>query len=612
MAEEINDLLRRFSSAEPVDVNGTPYDDRSTVSRLLSRVSGSDATDVRDPAKMGDARRAVMGPTGLISKADTYWPGPEAPKGWRATAGAILGSKPVQDLMMWANFAGGAPGAALTRGILSKPAVVSRPSVTGARELGTEVPATVGGKGPAHWGTDEFKIFGEQFGRPEIGNASPLETVSAGGGSYRVPRAFLEDGPAPSYWDQLALKSEGVNPMRLEEATRGKIHDRMMDAVQPEGPSVVHPYNGMLFGMSSPNNPLTPNMIAVARTMAKSPADIRAMADMTPWSLGDAATVKGGRGSQRQALSREISSKLGLGAGKDGGLGVVGSADWTRMSDFAKMYDRRPSFFEAPINSKDPAAWEEAVGRIASQVPGLSYKTGSFGTVWQSPKTAQISAMDRHMASAFRENLFADPKEQLAWERDLVNSFNKEYKLKGESKVASLDEMLKLPGGRGMYGDAALQYLGNHLDPQFRLASGEINPRLPEHLRGADWVLEPQNVLTMSPAYTRALRENARLAGNQGRAIFPEQWRIWDGIRNRMEPHEVMNPKLAEIGRMNLSQLKAARDAHAAAGYMTSPGQVRPVENPGSLALFSAPAATVAAGGMGAFLDQQGGPDEGL
>jgi hypothetical protein len=196
------------------------------------------------------------------------------------------------------------------------------------------------------------------------------------------------------------------------------------------------------------------------------------------------------------------------------------------------------------------------------------------------------------MAGKYRGDLFGgDVKSQKAWEKDVLSDFNKQYKLRGEAKVTSIDEMLDRPGGRGHYGERALSLLGRHNKSKLDMAKGGVNPNLPDYVHDTKWVdgARPDKVLTMSPAYRRALDVNARDALANDRGIFAEQWGVWDPIRQRLEPHENMNPLLQSIGRMNLSQIQEARAAHAKAGYFTSPAQVRPVENPASLALFSNP-----------------------
>ena len=499
------------------------------------------------------------------------------------------------------------PGGKMKLPKLAAPAKVNRPEITGSTEIATPIPATVNGRTVSEWSPSDFSRFGEHFDVEGLGKASkPVTIKDEAGRTVHVPGSFLRDGPAPSYWDQLALKSQGINPEHLPRDVHHQIHGRMVEAVDPRGAlSDEHVYNSLLFGLSSPQNNLTPNGIAVARAMAKSPEDLRRIADMVPWTLDEAPSIKGGPKSVRQQLSGEISRKLGLNAAPEGGLGVVGSADWTRMSDVAKMMERDPDFFRYS-GDNSAQSWREYVGRVASQTPGLSFKTASLGTVFQDPSRAAISAIDRHMAGKYRGNLHENPKEQAAWEAGLVSRFNEAYP---DAKVRSVDEMLKLPGGRGIYSDQALQLLGNHPDVLFRLATGKVND-IPEYLANTKWVQEPKKVITPSPAYGRALDENARLANESGRGLFSEQWGTWDPIRKRIDTHEFMNPVLSKIGRMNMDQMREARKAYSQAGYYKSPGEVRPVSNPGSLATFSVAPALAAPAALAALRERYGSRDD--
>ncbi len=493
------------------------------------------------------------------------------------------------------------------------PSIVTR-EITGSKDLASEIPATVDGKTVSQWKPADFSAFGEHFGVDDLGKASkPVSIKLESGRTVQVPGSFLKNGGSPpSYWDQLALKAQGINPEHLPAGVHHQIHGRMVEAVDPKavdpfaGLTNEHVYNSLLFGLSSPQNNLTPNGIAVARTMLKSPEDFRRMAGMVPWSsLEEGAAVKGGSKSQRQQLSSEISAKLGLGAEAKDGLGVVGSADWTRMADLAKMMEKDPDFFRY-MGDNSASSWREYVGKVASQTPGLSFKTASLGTVFQDPSRANISAIDRHMASKYRGNLHENPAEQAKWEKGLVDRYNEAYPNAG---ISNVDEMLKLPGGRGIYSDQALQLLGQHPDKLLRLAGGEFNPRVPEHYHQTKWVREPEKVITPSAAYGRALDENARLAGQEGRGIFSEQWGTWDPIRKRIDTHDFMNPKLSRIGRMNMDQFREARQAHSDAGYYNSPGEVRPVDNPSKLATFALP--PIMASGVLSALLQEGRFGEG-
>jgi hypothetical protein len=108
----------------------------------------------------------------------------------------------------------------------------------------------------------------------------------------------------------------------------------------------------------------------------------------------------------------------------------------------------------------------------------------------------------------------------------------------------------------------------------------------------------------MSDAYRHTLGINARDALVDNVGIFNKQWGHWDPIRQRLEPHENMNPLLQLVGRMNRSQIKDARNAHAAHGYLTSPAQVKEAANPAALAMFGNKPSKAALAILGPLLDK--------
>src|SRR5262249_11131891 len=132
------------------------------------------------------------------------------------------------------------------------------------------------------------------------------------------------------------------------------------------------------------------------------------LASMIPWDLGDKVPK-----TTRDAVSNRIAERFGLAAAEKGGLGSRGSQDYTRVGELAKMFRDDPDFFRKKPNED----WGQAVERISSQTPGLQMKTASFGTVWQDPYNAAISAIDRHMAKEFekRGGLFESPEQKTAW-----------------------------------------------------------------------------------------------------------------------------------------------------------------------------------------------------
>lgn len=489
------------------------------------------------------------------------------------------------------------------------------PNVTGSKELFTDTPATVNGKWPSEWGPEDFQAYGEKFGVKEgFGGTSGTSPVKGlDGTTYDIPNSFLK-GEKGTYYDQLQLKAAAVNPRNLPPEMHSKIHEGLLKTVTPDDVGPERLFNQQLFGITSPNQPLTPNAFAFGRLMAKSGDDISKIADMTPWSAEDIFNVKGGPKSQRAQMSRDITKKAGLNAEERGGLGASGSADYTRVADLAKLAKKDPEFFRFKGDPNSAADWEAHVGKIASQVPGLSYKTGSLGSVFENPLQAMISAIDRHMVRSYKRrggtSLFETPKQERAFEKSVVQLANKRREeaaralaKKNKTRYRKPEKITRYEDvGEGIIGEQLLQHLNSHKSPKYRLATGELNPNVPEFYKKTQFPVEPPTVSGMSEPYRGVLNANALDAVERPYGVFGEQWRHWDTLRQRLEPHEWMNPVLEKVGRMNLDQLKMSDAAHNAAGYKAAEGAARPTQSPGALAIFANDAK---AGAPGVLVGQQ-------
>jgi hypothetical protein len=231
----------------------------------------------------------------------------------------------------------------------------------------------------------------------------------------------------------------------------------------------------------------------------------------------------------------------------------------------AHLFREKPDFFR----KKPDEDWGQAVERIASQLPGLSMKTGSFGTVWQDPAHAAISAIDRHMARKLDEvgGIFANAEERTAWQNRAVGLWNKRNP---DNQASGWTDLSTKNGSDGHIGEALLDHVGNAKTPVFRKArTGEVNPDIPKHLAEADWVKEPKNVFKMGAAYKKALAVNQEMADKNGLNLFMSQWMEWDRIRNRFEPHENMFPGLSKLPAPSVAQMRAVDKAHKQTGHKT-------------------------------------------
>lgn len=472
-------------------------------------------------------------------------------------------------------------------------------------------------KEPHQWGPQDWGDYGRMHGVENLGpvdeeqwlnSLGRLQTKS--GRDVTIPGGMETTDPF-TYYDLLHLKAQGINPNDLDPAHHQAIHNRMVAALQPGkgGATDAQIANQMLFGMISPNQPLTPNELALQRVMIKSPGDLEDLGNMIPYRYSDETIPSK---AERNAMSRKITQMYGLQAAPEG-LGVSGSANYTDLAEFAQKMKDRPDFFR--FNPDDPSLagmsdsekWATHVGRVLNEVRGLKAKTASLASVWQDPENAAISAIDRHMATKFRSEMFPNRKEARAWEKETIADFNN-GKAKKE-RVKTIDDLLEAPGGRGHFVDRALAYVNNLPSSTMRIKkTGEYNPAVPKGLRDVNWVgKEPEKVQVVSGPYVRALEANQAEADKAGQSLFANQWMLWDRIRNRLEPHEILFPGLEKLPRMNLEQMKAVQRAHADRGYLAAEGAVRPEPNPSRLGYFAVP---IAGGAVGSELARRYSGDQ--
>lgn len=344
--------------------------------------------------------------------------------------------------------------------------------------------------------------------------------------------------------------------------------------------------------MTSPNNPLFPNQVAMSRLRSSDPEELDRLASFIDWNPGDAVDPV-----HRKAADAAIARAYGLSAGREGGLGVRGTQDYTNLAEMAKLYRADPDWFA----KRQGEGWDDLAERTFSQLRGLSGKTGSFGVVFQDPLNAQISAMDRHMASIAGDRIFASPSEAQTFRDRALSLYNR---TNPERPATNFEE---LP--HAFVQGEMLNELGKHPERLLRVAdraSGErvLNPEIPTRLREENWVSEPDKATIFGPNYRRALEVNADHAAEHGLGIFPSQWMQWDRKRRRLEPHENMFPGLERADRMSVDQYRGVDAAHRDAGFKDYSKEIidkdtgdfrlkptRSVSNPSSLGYFSLPPA---------------------
>jgi hypothetical protein len=465
----------------------------------------------------------------------------------------------------------------------------------GKTDISDDGTVTYSGKEPKDWSPQDFAGFGKDFG---VRNLGPLSKVSNIVDELGRPLAQIPGGLDGkfTYYDLLWLKANAVDVKSLPVELHGKLTAKLARTMTPERGNDVQKFNGILFGMLSPNSPLLPNEFGQARMRFESMDDIRRFANLLPDNPSK---------EQRKAVNQKLKKTLGFTSAKSGGLGIGISVDLSNIVIAAKMFAKKPDFFIKKPNE----SWANFVDKLTTQVGGLGTKTASFGGVWQDPLMAGISAMDRHMARAFSEELLNNPDIRGRFEGMVVKRFNdltaksKKTAQKADAKIRRAktdkarakaiedkqDAMQNLPDPTALKADTLDDVLGQaeifgadrikdfvneavfaamgSRKAKYLVKGGAVNPKLPESLQGVEWVEQPKDFQVMSDAYRLALDINAKRAKEIGIEVFPSQWTLWDRIRGRVEPHEAMFPGLEKLPALNDRQLGAAYAANKQAGY---------------------------------------------
>jgi hypothetical protein len=464
-------------------------------------------------------------------------------------------------------------------------------------------PVTYRGREVADWSPEDFADFGKQFGVDNFGPQSKIVPVAdQDGKSVNLPGGL--DGEF-TFYDLLWLKANPIDPSTLSKSLTSKLQQKLVRSVTPEPGDRVEVFNRFLFGMLSPNQPLTPNEFEFAAMRVRTPEDIDKLASFIDWEPGEKVDK-----SRRKAAEQQMTEFYETQASGAGGMGLKGSADYTNLAEFAKLYKKDPDFF----TKKPDESWDQFVEKVMTQARGLSAKVASFSVVWQDPVHAAISAIDRHMARNFLPKLFPTKKSRQQFERSVVKRWNtlvdarrkldskfqktitkynrtkpanrsdelkaeyKKYKdellklpkaPKSElKKVRNMDEVFRVQGGDAAFMDRVMSVLSSN-ERKFE-SRGQRNPMVPDYLHDVDWINRPDKASVIGDAYRQALAENDRRAQQSGLHLFASQWHLWDRIRRRLEPHEVMFPGLHKIPKMNRAQLEKAMNVHKEAGYWSS------------------------------------------
>lgn len=358
---------------------------------------------------------------------------------------------------------------------------------------------------------------------------SRREAMIPGGlkGTFTIPDLF---------W----MKANNFNPAALPQDVHTELMKKFIRTNKISSPDEVDVFNRLNFALLSPNAPLTPNEFLAQRARLRTPEELSALA---------------GRVGE-EGLNRTAATQLGVGQAGSGGMGVLGTADLSSQAMLAKLIKDKPSMFQmAPGETM-----RDVTMRVMNQAPGLGPKTASLGTPWLDLEKANTSAVDLHMIRDAYPMLLHDPIVGDAFRERMAGL------LKTKPTAAAI-----LSKPEKDVRDAAIAIVGGtDMSRLYRLKSGELN-RIPDVATPDKLAYEPKSFSEFNPFYSRVVDYVDQSRGaNPDIELFPEQWRKWDVLRQRIEPHEFAHPDYRKLPRQSFSEMQDALTAHKEAGYTQS------------------------------------------
>jgi hypothetical protein len=253
---------------------------------------------------------------------------------------------------------------------------------------------------------------------------------------------------------------------------------------------------------------------------------------------------------------------------------VKGTADLGNMQRLAQVLRDKPEMF----TPGEGETLHDVARRTMNQVPGLGSKTASLGVPWFDLNKANTSAIDLHMIRNYFPQLLRDPE----LGADFTAAMSRRMGVP-DATPEMLEARAKAdPEFASKLEDTAIDIIGgNTRSMVYRMKkTGEVNPEVHPSIAPEKLAHEPTQAKEFGPFYNKVVDYvNASRGANPEIALFPEQWRKWDTLRGRIEPHEIMHPDYKKLPRMSWEELEAARNANTEAGYFSK----GPQQDPGAV-----------------------------
>lgn len=415
----------------------------------------------------------------------------------------------------------------------------------GQRKVYRAEPATTPGAGASE---QEWADWGSKYGvnmtrtpsQPLIDPATGTQIVDKlTGKPIEIPGGLEGKFTLP---DMFHIKANNFDPNSLPQSVHNELMKKFMRTHTPANPDQVDMFNQLNFALLSPNAPLTQNEFLQARARLTNMDELQALA---------------GRVGE-DGLGKTAAQQLGVGAAGNGGMGVLGTADLGNQAMLAKLILDKPEMFQIQPGE----TMRDVTMRVMNQVPGLGPKTASLGTPWLDLNRANTSAVDLHMIRNNYQRMLSDP--------DVGEAFR--------NRMAALLKTEATPEAILAHPDAeqrAIEVIGGtDMSKKYRLKDGLLN-NIPASSTPEKLAYEPESFRDFNPFYNKVVDYVDQSRGaTPDIPLFPEQWRLWDGFRGRVEPHEFAHPDFRLLPKQSWTEMQNALTAHKEAGYTQSSNQV--------------------------------------
>jgi hypothetical protein len=427
---------------------------------------------------------------------------------------------------------------------------ISRSAIEGAKAARAryrQEPATTPGPAASE---EDWARWGQQHGV----NMTVTQPQSLGISDVRTKREAVIPGGLEGEFtipDLFWIKGNNFDPSALPKEVHTDLMKKFMRTYQPPGYKAddVDIFNALNFSILSPNAPLTPNEFLAMRGRISTPEELAAL-----------AARKG-----EKDLGNKMVEEQGVGAAGRGGMGIKGTANMGNAADLAYAMQAKPEMFR-------PAAGEtlnDVNYRVMNQIPGLGQKTASLGTPLTDLWKGNTAAVDLHMIRNNYEKLMADP----VLGPRFVEQVSKKFGVPPEPAAikAKIDAEIADPKGNQSYFKLMREVIETPSESVYRTAKGELG-RVPSEIPAIapeKLLYEPKQGRDYGDFYKGILGEIDKSRGpNPDLELFPEQWRLWDTYRGRVEPHEMLHPDYRKLPKQSFTEMSDAFKAHSGAGYI--------------------------------------------